>query len=252
MYDDSKDYLKFLLERHIFINTEKFGNQNPIFDKVVNPNQNWQQIANDYATNRYAVVDNFLLDNYTLRLREFKLMINLRHKVYKDYGAITYSNKPHYMWFDLLTNIVVESKEHFSFLNDKEFERAWSFIYDNESEGVAVHADSAVTNLNFWVTPDECVNHKAGYNGLDIWKVVPPSDWNYDEYNGSFEKTAAFVAQYPEAKVSIEYKFNRLVIFDSMFFHKSQPVSCKPGYENRRINYTFLFQDTGYNDVQNK
>jgi hypothetical protein len=132
------------------------------------------------------------------------------------------------------------------FLHDRQFDRAWAFIYNNESGGVPVHADPAAINLNFWVTPDSSMNLKPGFNGLDIWKIYPPADWDYGRYNSqspiSRKRVDAFLNENAPSLVSIEYKFNRVVVFDSMFFHQSNPVSSKPGYENRRINYTLLYK----------
>jgi hypothetical protein len=43
------------------------------------------------------------------------------------------------------------------------------------------------------------------------------------------------------ANVSVPYRENRMVIFDSALFHKTDALDFKAGYGNRRINLTFLF-----------
>jgi hypothetical protein len=45
--------------------------------------------------------------------------------------------------------------------------------------------------------------------------------------------------------VTVPYRQNRAVIFDSALFHRSGRVSFKPGYANRRINFTLLFGKQG-------
>ena len=43
------------------------------------------------------------------------------------------------------------------------------------------------------------------------------------------------------SKKIIPYKFNRVVVFDSRKIHESLLSRFKEGYENRKINYTFLY-----------
>ena len=40
---------------------------------------------------------------------------------------------------------------------------------------------------------------------------------------------------------TIPYKFNRAVLFDSAYFHETDKIDFKDGYESRRINITYLF-----------
>ena len=40
---------------------------------------------------------------------------------------------------------------------------------------------------------------------------------------------------------SIPYKFNRAVLFNSAYFHETDKINFKDGYESRRINITYLF-----------
>lgn len=43
--------------------------------------------------------------------------------------------------------------------------------------------------------------------------------------------------------MTIPYRQNRAVIFDSDLFHASDEVRPRPGYENPRINVTLLYGD---------
>jgi hypothetical protein len=45
------------------------------------------------------------------------------------------------------------------------------------------------------------------------------------------------------ANVTIPYKQNRAVLFDSALFHHTDKFKFKKGYENRRINLTLLYGD---------
>ena len=41
--------------------------------------------------------------------------------------------------------------------------------------------------------------------------------------------------------VTIPYRQNRIVVFDSALYHKTDSFRFREGYENRRINLTLLF-----------
>ena len=43
--------------------------------------------------------------------------------------------------------------------------------------------------------------------------------------------------------MTVPYRRNRVVIFDSDLFHRTDDLDFRPGYENRRINVTMLFGD---------
>jgi len=116
------------------------------------------------------------------------------------------------------------------------YTRAWSFLYDSNCDGVGIHADPAGYNVNVWVTPDECVLD-TNKNGLLIWLIKPPKGMPWEEYN--YNPPGVTEGHQP---IKIPYKFNRAVIFDSKYFHKTDSVSMKEGLENRRINFTFLYE----------
>ena len=40
---------------------------------------------------------------------------------------------------------------------------------------------------------------------------------------------------------TIPYRFNRAVLFNSAYFHETDKIDFKDGYESRRINITYLF-----------
>jgi len=243
MYNDDIEYLNYLRSQNVNITTENILSSERTHIDPINPNLDWHDIGVQYAKNHVVIIDDFLLPEYTMRLRDFMLFFNKKEDFYDDYAAVNFHrNTPNKVWFSLLSDIVDEVKMRAYCLRTLSFERAWAFIYNNDSNGVNIHADAAAINLNFWVTPDECIIPAQGTNGLDIWKIYPPKGWNYSEYNRNAEKSAIYISQHDVEKVSIPYKFNRLIMFDSMYFHKTQSVHTKDGYENRRINYTFLYR----------
>ena len=40
-------------------------------------------------------------------------------------------------------------------IGDLPLQNFWSYKYESGETGIAVHADDATVNLNFWVTPDD-------------------------------------------------------------------------------------------------
>jgi len=58
----------------------------------------------------------------------------------------------------------------------------WGFKYDSRLSGIAVHADFAAVNVNFWITPDDAdLDPDSG--GLIVWDAQAPIDWGFIQYN---------------------------------------------------------------------
>lgn len=177
----------------------------------------------------YVIIDNFLKKDTCEILQSYMIENENYSKVYYDYKAVDIVNIPE-LTEDLLDVPILKGKK---------FLRCWSFIYDNNASGVPPHADPASINVNVWVTPDDCILDEKK-NGLNIWKIEHPKDWNWDDYNGNHQKIKNLLRG--KAPVNIKYKYNRAIIFKSKYFHSTSGVSMKPGKENKRINYTFLFE----------
>ena len=257
MYNDELDQQKFLGQlndvHHLIYNNQIYFFSEPIdfhqsiSNTILNLDQDWKKINSDYVNNRITIIDNFLNLEYAERLQRFMLSTNLRHDIYVDYAAINFLNSANNfrypnIWFPILASLTNDCINNMRLLQGTQFLRAWSFIYENFSNGVSIHADPASVNINFWVTPDHCLESHPGTNGLTIWPIQHPHDWPWEKYNRDNNEIVRFLNQHQVIPVSIDYKFNRAVIFDSSFFHQSQPVVTKPGYENRRINYTLLYK----------
>jgi tetratricopeptide (TPR) repeat protein len=117
----------------------------------------------------------------------------------------------------------------------------WAFKYDSSSSGTGVHADFAAVNVNFWITPDEA-NLDQERGGLIIWNKPAPLDWKFEQYNGlDTAEIREFLASSGARAMTVPYRANRAVIFDSDLFHETDRISFKDGYLNRRINITLLY-----------
>ena len=99
----------------------------------------------------------------------------------------------------------------------------------------------AAVNVNLWITPDEA-NLDPTSGGLVIYTSKPPPDWNFQEFNTDTDRVVdEILAPTGFANVTVPYRENRIVIFDSALFHNTDHFRFAPGYTNRRINLTFLY-----------
>jgi len=242
MYDDRLDYYDFLTKNGILIFTE--NRDTVINDDVFNENVDWKKHSDDYLRNGYSVIDDVLKLEYLERLRKFVLYLNVRQDKYRNYAAVNYSKRKGDIWFSLMEKISDGLKERLKFLNDLNYQRSWSFIYESEAIGPTPHYDpGSIITTNLWVTPNECMNLKPNYNGIEIWNVFYSNASNENKYDPDLLKNVIEKIKEPSAKkISIGYKNNRMMFFNSGLIHRSQPISSKPGYENRKINFTFLYK----------
>ena len=124
------------------------------------------------------------------------------------------------------------------------FRSLWGFKYTSSraSKGIGVHADEARVNMNFWIAP-EGANLDPGSGGMIVYDVPPPPSWRIHEYNGfdSHKRTYAFLKENGATARTVPHRTNRAVLFNSKLFHETDAIRFKPGYENRRVNVTYLF-----------
>ena len=89
--------------------------------------------------------------------------------------------------------------------------------------------------------PDDA-NLDPTSGGLVVFTAKPPADWDFVQYNTDTERVRKeLLAPTGYANVTIPYRMNRAVIFDSALFHQTDTFRFRPGYKNRRINLTLLY-----------
>jgi tetratricopeptide (TPR) repeat protein len=119
----------------------------------------------------------------------------------------------------------------------------WGFKNGQHLPGDSTtHADFAAVNVNFWITPTSA-NLDESTGGLVIYGVDAPAHWDFDSYNSRPDRIQPFLRQQEARSVTIPYRQNRAIIFNSDLFHATSELNFKPGYENRRINITMLYGD---------
>lgn len=181
-----------------------------------------------------TVWDNFFTDEYLDILRNRVLYAKHFDEEYRDYYAIDYFKNQ-----DYLSEII--AKELSSKVDLPPFQRAWSFLYhSHEREGVGLHSDPSIVNLNIWVSTDKAIKDKSK-NGLTIYKVRPPKTWTSDDWNGDSAKSLRYVKSKKIKPTIVPYKSNRAIFFDGAYFHASNGISTNEGFENKRVSYTMLF-----------
>ena len=98
--------------------------------------------------------------------------------------------------------------------------------------------------MNFWITQDEA-NLDPACGGLLVWDVPAPRHWDFGNFGGEQAAIRDFLSRNHAKSIKVPYRANRAVIFDSELLHQTDRVRFKQGYENRRINLTFLYGERG-------
>jgi tetratricopeptide (TPR) repeat protein len=209
--------------------------------RAVNPDSSGGQIAAKWQNSspQLVVIDNVLTDEALNRLRHYCWRSTIWHQVYAN-GYIGAMPEDGFA-FPLLVQIADELRTTYpAILHDLALTRCWAFKYDSQLTGINIHADFAAVNINFWITPDDA-NLDPESGGLVVWDKPAPLEWTFEEYNNEEKRIREFLAQTAAKSVTIPYRSNRAVIFDSDLFHKTDKISFKRGYLNRRINITMLY-----------
>jgi Tfp pilus assembly protein PilF len=212
-----------------------------IAGRAINPDRSGGNIATRWQSSdaQIAVIDNFLTDEALDALRRFCWRSTMWHKIYDDgyLGAMP----EHGFICPLLVQIDEELRSTYpAIMGEYPLLHWWAFKYDSKLSGTAIHADFAAVNVNFWITPDDAnLNPESG--GLVIWDKPAPMNWTFDHYNGDQAAIRNFLSQADSRSITVPYRSNRAVIFDSDLFHETDRIAFKEGYLNRRINITMLY-----------
>ena len=209
---------------------------------AVNPGLDAAAIEGAYRESapNLVVVDDFLTPDALERLWRFCLDATVWYQVKRGYlGA--------YLVDGFATALALQIADELraslpGIFGPHRLEQLWAYKYDSRLQGIATHADFAAVNVNFWVTPDEA-NRDPASGGLVVHKAHAPSDWAFRTYNADSARMTQFLAEAGDEPVTVPYRQNRVVIFDSDLFHRTGDLDFRPGYENRRINVTMLFGD---------
>jgi len=186
-----------------------------------------------------VIVDDLLTGEALAALRRFCMGSNIWRTAF-DSGYIG-AFPEHGFSVQLLAQIAEEFQAVFpDICGGLPLKYAWAFKYDSQMDGVHIHADDALVNINFWITPDEA-NLDPETGGLLVWDVPAPRNWDFSSFGTGQDEVRDFLARNNARAVTVPYRGNRAAIFDSELLHKTDAIRFKDGYENRRINVTLLF-----------
>ncbi|HAP42139.1 MAG TPA: hypothetical protein DCQ94_20650, partial [Nitrospira sp.] len=88
-------------------------------------------------------------------------------------------------------------------------------------------------------TPDEA-NRDPESGGLVVWDKEAPGEWDFRTYNSDSArgKIYEWLKNQGAREITIPYRANRAVLFNSDLFHETDDIAFQEGFTNRRINIT--------------
>jgi hypothetical protein len=190
-----------------------------------------------------VVVDDFLSEEALKSLRLFCLESTIWSANHYRHGRLGSFFRDGFNC-PLLIQIAEELREALPQLIGERYplRQLWGFKYGSTLPERSTHADFAAVNVNFWITP-EIANLNPESGGLIIYNLEAPQEWDFDKYNRRSDVIQEFLESRKASAINIPYRANRAIIFNSDLFHETAPMEFRPGYENRRVNITFLYGD---------
>ena len=220
-----------------------YAKADALSDSTLNPTLNIPAIEARYFQNTpEAMYVDDLLNMKALRsLRQFCLESTIWKRDYKNgyIGAFLANG----FSCPLLLQIAEELRTRFpKIFQHHLLAQAWAFKQDSALRGLNMHADAAAVNVNFWITPDDA-NLDPTSGGLIVWDKEAPDEWDFKEYNSekNTQKIREFLERNHAKALTVPYRQNRAVIFNSNLFHETDQLAFKKDYESRRINVTLLY-----------
>lgn len=212
-------------------------------EQCLNPNNDWAEIEERYFASEPEIIqiDDLLSPEALAELRKFCLISTTWKLEFKNQylGMLAEGGFVSPLHIEIAKELRLKMPRIFG---DHYLDQLWAFKYTSRvGAGINVHADYARVNLNFWVTPD-AANLDPVSGGLIVYDVPAPLAWGFEEYNNNDSQSIyAFLKESGAGCRKIPYKCNRAVLFNSRLFHETDAIRFKEGYENRRINVTYLF-----------
>ncbi|MEK7433586.1 MAG: tetratricopeptide repeat protein [Cyanobacteriota bacterium] len=232
--NDKRKYIESIYERNLYIYKTKDLNE------YINKNIEVNNIKTEFEKNEVAYFDNFLSDECLNEIRNFCFSSTIWHEYKRVWGYLS-ANLDNGLSDPIFYKIAEEAINKFpTVFKDYNLMNMWAFKYDSSMKGVSVHADEAFININFWITNDDA-NLDKNTGGLIVYPIKAPDNWTFEEYNADEKLIYDYIKTKEIETITIPYKENRCIIFNSAFFHETDKFNFKEGYENRRINITLLF-----------
>ncbi len=101
-----------------------------------------------------------------------------------------------------------------------------------------------------WITPDE-YNLDPGSGGIVVFFKKTIGNESFEQIQNE-EYGRNFLKGHEDQSISIPYRQNRVVIFDSSLWHKTDSYSFAKGHKSRRINLTLLYGAGNFSNCASK
>ena len=225
-----------------FFKSDHIYKPKKIYGSCINSNKNWSDVEDEYlnSDNQIMYIDDFLSDEALIELREFCLVSKVWYREYNNKYLGAFSDTGFISPIHLQIAVDLQQKLP-NLFGPHILRKFWGFKYDSKlGKGINIHADFALHNLNFWITPDEYNNDKNS-GGLKVYDAPAPDNWTFANYNIDGNKIHKFLKENNANCTNVPYKFNRAVLFNSAYFHETDEIDFKDEYVGRRINNTYLF-----------
>ncbi|HTP90214.1 MAG TPA: tetratricopeptide repeat protein [Xanthobacteraceae bacterium] len=213
---------------------------------AVNKRPDRDALVHGFRDGRAGAVffDDLLTPDALQRLRSYLLESTIWHDFSHIEGFVA-SYIEDGLACPLILQIADEIRRNFpELLGAHPLSQAWAFKGLRSASAVDIHADDGAVSVNFWITPTAANLDPAG-GGLVVSLVPPPADWRIEGYEADQKRIVSFLEQNPQASLKVPYRENRAVLFESRLFHWSETPKFAAGYENHRINLTFLYGRQG-------
>lgn len=210
---------------------------------VLNPALDVEDIERRYNSSQPEIIhiDELFREEALCALRQFCLESTIWKTNYTDGYVGAFLSEG--FSSPLLLQAAEELRTTFpGIFHDHRLTQAWSFKQDSRLRGVQMHADAAAVNVNLWIT-EEGANLDPSSGGLTVWDKEAPKEWDFELYNSAKykPKIMEFLKESGASPVTVPYRENRALIFNSDLFHQTDHCDFRDEYESRRINITFLY-----------
>ena len=244
-YDDgiSNFYNKAIKPTNFDELKDENGNMIPLLSSSFHPTQIEKEWY-DPSTPPVVVIDDVLSKKALQRIKQLLLESTVWYetKMPLEFGGYVGAYIDDGLHDRIILQLAFELNQALpNIMKDHPLHYLWAYKYDSEYSGIKTHADQAAVNVNLWLTDDDA-NLDSESGGLVVYTAKPPEDWDFVRYNKDTERVRKEILEPTNyANVTVPYRENRAVIFDSMLFHHTDKFRFKEGYENRRINLTILY-----------
>ncbi len=221
-----------------FIHLER---QEALAEGTLNDSLDLSSVEREFAASEggFVVVDNLLSTTALRRLRRFceRSTIWFQSNFAGELGTSMVNGFATPLLFQLARDL---QRGFPSIFGPHRFQACWSYRYYADQSGLDLHTDAATVSMNIWLTPDEA-NLDPNRGGLVFWNRRGPKDFFTKPMAEKAAILEAIASEDGAQPVSVPYRCNRALLFGAGIVHKTDDFRFKDGYDDRRMNMTFLF-----------